>query len=402
MAVTYQDIVAAQSRIAPIVWKTPCTRSETLSKRTGCNLYLKLENLQMTGSFKERGAYNCLSQLSEEEKNRGIIAASAGNHAQGVAFAAHRFHMDATIVMPETTPLVKVTQTRQYGSNVVLHGDSFAQAHAHALALQAQTGATLVHAFDDNAIIAGQGTIGLEIVDQVPDVDMVVVPVGGGGLIAGIAVAVHGARPQVQFFGVQSAAVPSMQAALDAGKPVAVPDARTMADGIAVRRVGEHTLPLVQQHVRQVVTVDEEELAEAVLVLLEVEKTVAEGAGAAALAAVLQGQVPVAGRNVVVVVSGGNIDVNLIARIISRGLIKSGRSMRVQVELTDVPGSLASLLAVVARCKANVLQVSHDRTAMTAGMLEAWVELTLETRGFSHGREVLRALAAAGFRTSSE
>ena len=402
MTVTYDDIIEARARIEGVVWKTPCSRSESLSKRTGCNLYLKLENLQMTGSFKERGATNCLSLLTSEERQRGIIAASAGNHAQGVALAAHRFHIVATIVMPETTPLVKVTQTRQYGANVVLHGDSYAQAHAHALTLQKASGATLVHAFDDDAIIAGQGTVGLEILEQVPDVDLVVVPVGGGGLISGVSIAVHETAPQVQVYGVESVAVPSMLAALNAGHPVAVPDARTIADGIAVRKVGDHTLPLVQEHVRQVLTVDEEELAEAVLVLLEVEKTVSEGAGAAALAAVLQGSVPVSGRNVVVIVSGGNIDVNLVARIISRGLMKSGRSMRVQVELTDVPGALAALLAVVASCKANVLQVSHDRTAMNAGMLEAWVELTLETRGFSHGREVLRALAAAGFRTQSD
>ena len=398
MTVDYAAIVAARERIAHAIWQTPCARSETLSRRTGCNLYLKLENLQMTGSFKERGALNRLLQLTAEERDCGVIAASAGNHAQGVAFAARSLGIDATIVMPTGTPLVKVERTRELGARVCLQGESYADAFQVAERMRGDSGATLIHAFDDDAIIAGQGTIGLELVEQVPNLDMVVVPVGGGGLIAGIAVALHGQRRQIRVYGAESAAVPSMEHALAVGAAEAVAEARTIADGIAVRRVGERTLPLVQQHVRQLVAVDDEELAEAVLVLLETEKTVAEGAGAAALAAILAGRVPVAGRTVVAVISGGNIDVNLMARIIQRGLAKSGRSMRVRVELRDVPGSLSALLAVVADQRANVLQVAHDRMAARTGMLETTVELTLETRGFSHMREVTRAIERAGFR----
>lgn len=397
MTVDYAAIEAARERIGQAVWQTPCARSEQLSRRTGCNLYLKLENLQMTGSFKERGALNRLLLLTPQERQKGVVAASAGNHAQGVAFAARSLDIDATIVMPEGTPLIKVERTRELGARVRLCGQSYAEAFEVAERLREESGATLIHAFDDDAIICGQGTVGLELLEQVPDLDAVVVPVGGGGLIAGMAVALHGRSPQVRVFGAEAAAVPSMQKALTSGAVVAVPDARTIADGVAVRRVGERTLPLVEQHVRQVVSVDDEELAEAVLVLLETEKTVAEGAGAAALAAILAGRVPVAGRTVVAVISGGNIDVNLISRIISRGLAKSGRSMRIRVELSDVPGALAALLGVVAELRANVLQVSHDRMASRTGMLRTTVELTLETRGFSHVREVARAIESAGF-----
>jgi threonine dehydratase len=391
------DILRARERLRGVTYVSPCARPSTLSKRVGCELYLKLENLQMTGSFKERGAYNKLALLGPEQRAAGVVAASAGNHARGLAFVAERFGLRATIVMPIGTPLIKVSATRAHGADVKLFGETYDDAAAEATRIAAQTGYTLVHPFDDDAVIAGQGTIGLELLEQVPGLEAVITPVGGGGLAGGLGVAIKSQRPEVALYGVEAASVPSMRTALEHGAPVLVEPARTLADGIAARAVSARTLALATQHLDRVVLVDEEEIAEAILTLLEQEKTVAEGAGAAALAGALRGELPLAGKRVAVIVSGGNIDVNRLSRIIDRGLVKSGRCMRVWVKIPDVPGALANLLTTVARLHANVLQVHHDRLAarMEPGMTA--VELLLETRGFDHIAEIKAAVGAAGF-----
>lgn len=395
------DVQAAAVRLDGSVYLSPCPRSQTLSERLGCDLFLKLENLQMTGSFKERGARNRLLQLSEVERAAGVFAASAGNHAQGVAYVARELGIAALIVMPVSTPLVKVERTRSFGAEVVLHGRSYAEAHQRAVQLGTARGMTEIPAFDDDAVIAGQGTVGTEIVQQVPEVDAVVAPVGGGGLLAGLSVALRGLRPKAQLYGVEPASMPSMAEALSTGTPVSVSDHATLADGIAVRRVSQRTLSLVRDRLAGLVSVDDEEIAEAVLVLLENEKTVAEGAGAAPLAALLQRRIDLAGKRVVIVLTGGNIDVNLVARIIDRGLRKSGRAVRLSVLLPDVPGSLVGLLKVVADCQANVLQVVHDRLDLANKLGDTSVALVLETRGFEHVQDVRAALAAAGYRLLS-
>lgn len=394
---TLSDIERARERLRGIIYESPCARSESLSRRAGCELFLKLENLQMTGSFKERGALNKLATLDAAQRAQGVIAASAGNHAQGLAFMAKRFEVRATVVMPLATPLIKVSATRAHGAEVLLVGDSYDDAAAEAARLSAEQGLTLVHPFDDYAVMAGQGTIGLELLEQVPDLDAVVVPVGGGGLVGGISVAIHGLRPEVEIYGAQAAAVPAMRAALERRTPVLLDKARTLADGVAARKVSARTLELAAQHVNALALLDEEEIAEAILLLLEQEKTVAEGAGAVALGAAVQGALPLAGKRVVVIVSGGNIDVNRLSRVIDRGLVKSGRCMRVRVHIPDVPGSLAELLATIARLNANVLQVHHDRLSARSAPGVTAVELVLETRGFEHIGEVEAAIADAGW-----
>lgn len=391
------DVQAAAARLRSVMPKTPCARSEVLSERFECDVHLKLENLQMTGSFKDRGAFNCVALLSEAERRAGVIAASAGNHAQGLAFAAQRAGVRATIVMPVATPLIKVTATRARGATIVLHGESFDDANAEAQRMAREQGLALVPPFDGDAVIAGQGTVALEILEDVPEVDAVIVPVGGGGLAGGVGVALDALRPSARLYGVQTSAVPSMRSALDAGHPVLVPTARTLADGIAVRAVCQRTLALAARHLDQLVLVDDEEIAEAVLLLLEVEKTVAEGAGAAALAALCSRTLPLEGKKVVVVVSGGNIDVQILSRIIDRGLLKSGRLMRLRIVIPDVPGALAELLTVVARVRANVLEVHHDRLASRSDPGLTTVELVLETRGFEHVGQVEHAITENGW-----
>lgn len=398
--VTVRDIVAARARIAGSIVETPCAFSRPLGDRTSASLHLKLENLQRTGSFKARGASNKLLLLDEASRRKGIVAASAGNHAQGVAYAASRLGIDACIVMPKSTPLVKVSATRGYGARVELTGLGYDDAFERALEIAGNEGRVLVHPFDDEAVIAGQGTVGLEILEQVPDLEAVVVPVGGGGLLGGIACAIKSLRPEVAVYGVEAKAMASMAAALAAHGPVTLPAARTIADGIAVRTVGVLTQALSARYVDGVVHVDDEEIAEAILALLEGEKTVAEGAGAAALAAVLHDRLPLAGKRVVVVISGGNIDVNVVSRIVDRGLVKSGRLMRCRVTLPDVPGALARLLAAIGERSANVLQVHHDRLAARVGLGQAAVDLVLETRGFEHVAEVEGAITGAGFTLS--
>jgi threonine dehydratase len=387
----------ARERLREAIYQTPCPYSQTLSELTGSHCFVKLENLQMTGSFKERGAANLLRQLDPAERARGVVAASAGNHGLAVAFHAARLGIPATIVMPTYAPLIKAASARRSGAEVILHGADYDEAYERAQALVAERGAVFVHPFDDPRVVAGQGTLGLELLEQVSDLDAVVVPVGGGGLIAGVALAIKARRPSVRVVGVQAEAVAAMHRSLRLRERVRVPAGATIADGIAVRRAGELTFALARQLVDEVVTVDEEELANAVLLLLEIEKTVVEGAGAAPLAALLNRPLGLAGRRVVLVLSGGNIDVTMLARIIERGLVKDGRLVRLGVVLQDRPGALARLTALIAEERVNILQIEHDRAFSRQAIGSTEVELTLETSGRKTIDALKQRLEAAGY-----
>lgn len=395
--ITLADIIAARQRIKSTVVRTPLARSSGLSSLIEGEVRLKLENLQHTGSFKARGALNRLMALTPEERARGVIAASAGNHAQGVAAYATKLGIASTIVMPLGTPLIKVTRTQRYGANVVLFGENYDEAYTRACELRDASGAVYIHAYDDDAIIAGQGTIGLEILEDMADVDDILVPIGGGGLIAGIGVAVKAQRPQTRIIGVEAAVLPSMQAAIQAGAPVKLEAARTLAEGIAVRRVGDKPLEVCKAVVDDIVTVEDDEIARAIVFLLENEKTVAEGAGAAAVAAVIANRVEVKGRRVALLVCGGNIDVNVLSRIIERGLVESGRLARLSVFVPDRPGALAEALAEVARTRANVVEVHHERAFLAGRLGQVRVDLVVETRGAEHVGELVEALRSRGF-----
>jgi threonine dehydratase len=391
------DIQTALGRIRSNIRISPCNHSETFSTLTHNSIFLKLDNQQRTGAFKERGALNRMLTLTPEERARGVIAASAGNHAQGVAYHAGRHGIKARIFMPLPTPLTKVSATRGYGAEVVLHGANYDEAYAEAVENAKKDRLTLIHAFDDDAVIAGQGTLGLEILQQHPDMQVLVVPIGGGGLIGGIACAVKETNPAVLVFGVQPARLPSMKAAVAEGKPVTLDSAKTIADGIAVRRAGDRTLPLVQRYVDDIVTVEEEEIANAILLLLEREKTLAEGAGAAALAAVLNHKVPLAAKRVAVLVCGGNIDVTLLSRIIERGLVKDGRLVRLRVHLPDYPGALYRLTGILAEYRANIVETAYDRAYHGVNLGDTAIDITMETRGPEHITELLTALVTAGY-----
>jgi len=391
------DIQAALGRIRESIRISPCAGSESFSQLTGNSIFLKLDNQQRTGAFKERGALNKLLSLSKQERDRGVIAASAGNHAQGVAYHAGLQGVKARIVMPLPTPLTKVSATRAYGADVVLHGANYDEAYEKAVEQCGQERLTLIHAFDDDAVIAGQGTLGLEILQQHPDIEAIVVPIGGGGLIGGIACAAKETNSAVHIYGVQPSRIPSMKAAVAQGKPVTLDSAKTIADGIAVRRAGERTLPLVQKYVDEIVTVEEEEIANAILLLLEREKTLAEGAGAAAMAAVLNRKLSLAGKRVAVLVCGGNIDVTLLARIIERGLVKDGRLVRLRVHLPDYPGALYRLTGILADHRANIVETAYDRAYHGVNLGDTAIDITMETRGPDHIAELLVALVAAGY-----
>lgn len=396
------DIYAARSRIREAIYYSPCAYSETVSRLAGARVFFKLDNLQMTGSFKERGALNKLLSLKPEERTKGVIAASAGNHGLAVAFHAQRLGIPATIVMPRFAPLIKVSWARRYGAEVILAGMDFDEALAEALRLQSERGSVFIPAFDDPAVIAGQGTLGLEILEQVPDLDAVLVPVGGGGLISGIAVALKESGFSGRVIGVQAERMPSMRVALDTGRVTPLPAATTIADGIAVRRVGALTLPLVQRYVDTVVTVSETELAHAIVLLLENEKTVVEGAAATTLAALLNRPLAVAGQRVVLILSGGNIDMNVIARVIEKGLVQEGRLVRLSLIVPDRPGALARVSTLVADQGANIQEIVHTRGFSRAEIGESEITLTLETYGQQHITEVLTALQTAGYQVCEE
>jgi threonine dehydratase len=395
--ITLADIQVARKTIGDSVFLSPCAFSNTFSRLTGNRIFFKLENLQMTGSFKERGAVNRLSALTPEERARGVVTASAGNHAQGVAYHATRLGIRSKICMPVGTPLIKVSSTKNYGADVVLYGNNFDEACEEAERLRKADNLTFVHAFDDDAIIAGQGTIGLELLEQQPDLEAVVVPIGGGGLIGGIACALKETRPGIKVIGVETERLPSMKAALAAHTPVTLPPAVTIGDGIAVRRAGDRTLPLVAKYVDEIVTVDEEEIANAILLLLEREKTVAEGAGAAPAAALLNHKTSLRGLRTAVVISGGNIDVNFLSRIIERGLVKDGRLVRLRLRTPDQPAALYKVLGLIAERRANVMNIVHDRSHYGVNLGESVIELTLETRGRDHANEIVELLQQSGY-----
>ena len=397
LCISLADVLAARERLRGSIYESPCPHSIMLSALTGQQVYLKLENLQMTGSFKERGALNRIALLTPEQAARGVIAASAGNHAQGVAYHATRRGIRALIVMPLTTPLVKVTATRNFGAEVLLHGASYDEAYLEAVRLCDEQQLTFIHPFDDPAVMAGQGAIGLELLEQVPQLEAVVVPIGGGGLIGGIACAIKESRPQVRVVGVQTTRLPSMQAAIQAHHPVTIDPATTIADGIAVRRAGDLTFPLVERYVDEIVTVEEDEIASAILMLLEREKTLAEGAGAAALAALLQHRTSLRGAHTAVLVGGGNIDVTLLSRIIERGLVQDGRLVRLRIVLLDKPGALHELTRLIASQRANIIDTLHNRAYYGVNLGDTVIDITMETRGPQHVAELLAALTAEGY-----
>jgi len=392
------DIVAARERIRDSIYLTPCAHSVLLSELTGQEIYLKLENLQMTGAFKERGALNRIATLTPQQAARGVIAASAGNHAQGVAYHATKRGLRAIIVMPVTTPLVKVTATRGFGAEVVLHGANYDEACEEATRLCKAEGMTFIHPFDDPVVMAGQGTIGLELLEQVPQLEAVVVPIGGGGLIGGIACAIKQSNPKIRVIGVQAARLPSMEAAVHAHHPVTIDPATTIADGIAVRRAGDVTFPVVERYVDEIVTVEEDEIASAILVLLEREKTLAEGAGAVALAALLQHRTSLKHQRTAVIVGGGNIDVTLLARIIERGLVQDGRLIRLRIHLLDKPGALAELTLLLASHRANIVDTLYNRAYYGVNLGDTAIDITMETRGREQANELMQALTDASYR----
>ena len=392
-ALTADDVRLAAERIAGAVVRTPCLVSQTLSEVAGARVAVKFENLQFTSSFKERGALNKLLSLRPDERSRGVVAMSAGNHAQAVARHAGRLGIRAAIVMPSFTPSVKVEQTRRLGAEVVLHGDDLSAAAERAEALVRERDLVFVHPYDDPAVIAGQGTVALEMLEDHPDLEALLIPVGGGGLAAGCALAAHAVNPAIAVYGVQAERFPSMQQAL-AGVSISC-GRDTVAEGIAVKRPGLLTCEILRQHARDLLLVSERELEEAVLLYLEVEKTVAEGAGAAALAGVLRHRERFAGARVGVVLSGGNIDGLVLASIIERGLARAGRLVRIQVLLPDRPGALAEVSRVIADAGANVMEVSHERALVP--LREVRVEFLLATRGREHVEALRGALAAAGY-----
>ena len=396
--ITLEDIQRARSAVKGVAHNTALDYSQTFSDLSGNEVYLKLENMQKTGSFKVRGAYNKIVSLSEEERAKGVIAASAGNHAQGVAFASAKANIPSTIVMPEGAPLAKLQATKNYGAQIVLYGDTFDEALEYASSLQRETGATFVHAFDDEHIISGQGTIGLEIIEQLPDVELIVCPIGGGGLISGIAKAVKELKPSVYIYGVEAAACPSMVKSLQKHSPVKVATASTIADGIAVKRPGEITFNMVQSYVDDIVTVDDLEISRTMLYLLERGKQLVEGSGAVALAALLFKKIPLAGKKAVAIVSGGNVDIHFLSRIIEHGLVEAGRFVKLSTMVPDKPGHLNQLLGIIADQKANIISVEHYRISSRVIPGQTEIQLSLETRDRQHIEQIEHALRQAGYR----
>ena len=396
-SVTLQDVRLAQSAIAHLALRTPIFPARSLGQMAGCELFLKAENLQRAGSFKVRGAANKIAGLSPDQKARGVIAASAGNHAQGVALAAATLGIPSTIVMPTGASLPKVEATRGYGATVLLQGDDFDQSQRYARRVMRENGMTFIPAFDDPAIVAGQGTIGLEMLEQVENLDAVVVPVGGGGLISGIGLAIKETAPGIQVIGVQAEAATAVVDSYKANRRVTVKRQATVADGIAVGTPGRITLPLVSRYVDDMVVVEEEEITQAMMLLLERAKLLVEGAGAVGLAAVLGDKIQVAGKRVAVVLSGGNVDAHLIARVMEHGLAHAGRYLVLRVMLEDRPGQLNRLLNIVSGAEVNVLDIGHLRHAPSVHLGQVEIQLTLETRNYAHTEEVRERLRDAGY-----
>ncbi|ESU31987.1 hypothetical protein G3A_13860 [Bacillus sp. 17376] len=396
------DVILAREKMKGIVHTTPLDYSKTFSTLSNNEVYLKLENLQKTGSFKVRGSYNKLISLPPEKLQNGVVAASAGNHAQGVAYSCQMLGIQCTIVMPKGAPLSKVLATRQYGAEVILEGAVFDEALAFALELKDKVGATFIHAFDDEAVIAGQGTVGLEILDQLPDVEAIVCPVGGGGLIAGVALAVKEKKPDIKVYGVQTLACPSMKQSLTENRPVAVEAAPTMADGIAVQKPGLKTFEIIRNYVDGIFCVDEMEIARTMLLVLERNKLLVEGSGASPLAALLYDKMKLSGKKVAVVLSGGNVDVNFISRIIERGLVESGRFAHFTITLKDKPGELQRVLSSVTELNANIQSVNLNRIGKHIYPGFAQLELSVETKDHEHIEQLEKKLRDQGFQLQME
>jgi threonine dehydratase len=398
--VSFQDIQAARKRIKGAVYYSPCPHSIPLSDLTGMEIYCKLDNLQRTGSFKERGARNALMQLPPDQQKRGVIAASAGNHAQALAYQGKLLGIPATVVMPMFAPLIKVSNCRKLGARVVMHGAHFGEAKAHAHEIAEREGLAYIDGYDDPGIIAGQGTMGIEIVDQVPDLDAVIVPVGGGGLLAGVALAVKSLRPNAQVIAVEADNVASFSAALRAGEPVRISTQPTLADGLAIPQVGTNAFTIAKDHIDRCVVVSEEQIAVSILRIVEVEKTVVEGSAATPLAACLSGQLPeLAGKKVVLLLCGGNIDPNVLSRVVERGLVSDGRLARFTAVISDRPGGLADLTSQIAACGASIKQVVHDRAFAGSDVSAVHVLCTVETRDHEHLRELRERLKTHGVQT---
>ena len=393
--VTFKDIEEANRRLEQVILRTPLVYSYSLSELSGANVYLKLENLQRTGSFKIRGAYNKLSKL--EGITEGVVAASAGNHAQGVALAAKLLGMRSTLVMPEGTPINKMLAVKNHGGEVVLFGHTFDDAFGYARKLERETGKVFIHPFDDPDVIAGQGTVGIEIIDSFKNVESAIVPVGGGGLIAGVGMALKNMNSNITVVGVQSKGACSMFLSMKKNEIVETVSTQTIADGIAIQKIGDLTFEMAQKYVDDVLTVDENGIEESLLLLTERKRIVVEGAGAVGLAGLLKRRDEFSKKNVAIVISGGNIDINLLARIIQRGLLKNGRLLRLELELPDVPGSLGMLTTLLGGAKANVVEIHHDRYSKGLPIGEAIVEVSLETRSFEHQEEILTLLKDNGY-----
>lgn len=403
MTVQLSDIQDARRLLDGIINKTPIVADSRLSKETGANAFLKAESMQKSGSFKIRGAYNTISRLSDEEKDRGVIAASAGNHAQGVAYAAQLLGVKSTIVLPVHAPLTKVMATKDLGAHVIMHGSTFDEAVAYSKELQKERGFTYVHAFDNPNVVAGQGTIGLEIVEALPEISTIIVPIGGGGLISGIAIAAKTLKPTVRIIGVQSVNVSWVKPSLEAGRPIIPEPKPTIADGIAVKTPGELTLPLIQNYVDEIVEVTDEEVAHGIYHCVSHSHLVVEGAGAAGVAALLANKFSVTpGETICAVLCGGNIDANLLARVLEQVLVRQGRYIMLKVLVMDRPGMLAGLLDTVADSGANVVEVFHRRAMWLAPLGRVGIELLLEVRDHTHAREVQKHLEDAGYHVEPE
>ena len=396
---TIEKVYDAQKALKGVTRVTDVIYSPSLSKSCGCELYLKSENLQLTGSFKIRGAYYKISRLSESEKSVGVIACSAGNHAQGVALASKKFGLKAKICMPKSAPISKIEATKSYGAEVILVDGVYDDAHDEAERLKTKHGYTFIHPFDDEDVIAGQGTVGLEILDQLDKVDAVVIPIGGGGLASGAAFALKTLKPEIKIYGVQSEGAPSMANSVRDRHIEILGSVSTVADGIAVKEPGSLTFELCSSYIDEIVTVTDEQVSAAILALIEKQKMIAEGAGAVSLAAVVFGKIPdIAGKNVCCVISGGNIDVNILSRIINRGLLISGRRCTITMELQDKPGQLVEVLAAVAECGGNITEVLHERLHHKADINGCHLRIQLETRNFEHIKQIKAALKKRGFR----
>lgn len=396
--ITLNDIKDAKKELEKAITLTPLMRAPILSKEKNAQIFLKEDNLQITGSFKIRGAFNRLALLDEDKRKNGVVAASAGNHAQGVAFSAKYFGCEATIFMPEATPLTKVLGVKSYGANVVLTGENFDEAYASAVKFTKENNKEFIHPFADNAVIAGQGTIALEILEKLEDVEQIIVPIGGGGLIAGVAIAAKSINPNIKITGVVASGAKGMKDSFLAGIPIDSASVKTIADGIAVRDVTPKLLDIILEYVDEVVEVSDNEIANAILFLLEKHKLMVEGAGAVSVAAIMHDKVDIENKKICAIISGGNIDVTMLSLIIEKGLVKSHRKMNLLVTLMDKPGSLMKLTDIFTRCSANIIEIDFNRNSLKLEFGEAYVTLALETKGEEHQEQIREELKQNGYR----